>query len=63
VLNKGFFKYKLVPVGGGEFGLPQTLATMAKNNKIKILKAKHWHPIGNPDDIKSAEKVINKFVG
>ena len=62
VLNKDFFKYKLVPVGGGEFGLPQTLATMSRDHKIKILKAKHWHPIGHPEDIKSAEKVLEKFI-
>jgi dTDP-glucose pyrophosphorylase len=62
VLNKDFFKYKLVPIGGGEFGLPQTLVTMAKDYPIKILKAKHWHPIGHPEDIKSAEKVLNKFL-
>lgn len=62
VLNKNFFKYKLVPVGGGEFGLPQTLATMSKDHKIKILKADHWHPIGHPEDIKSAEKNLHKFI-
>lgn len=62
VLNKDFFKYKLVPVGGGEFGLPQTLATMSKDYNIKIVKAKHWHPIGHPEDIKIAEKQIKKFL-
>ena len=62
VLNKNFFKYKLVSVGGGEFGLPQTLATMSKDYSVKIVKAKEWHPIGNPDDIKSAEKVLHKFL-
>lgn len=62
MLNPIFFKYKLVPIGGGEFGLPQTLATIAKDHPIKIVKARHWHPIGHPEDIKSAEKVIKKFV-
>ncbi len=62
VLNKDFFKYKLVSVGGGEYGLPQTLVTMTKNFPIKIVKAKHWHPIGHPEDIKSAEKQIKKFL-
>jgi UDP-N-acetylglucosamine diphosphorylase / glucose-1-phosphate thymidylyltransferase / UDP-N-acetylgalactosamine diphosphorylase / glucosamine-1-phosphate N-acetyltransferase / galactosamine-1-phosphate N-acetyltransferase len=62
VLNKDFFKYKLVPIGGGEYGLPQTLAKMAKDHKIKILKAKHWHPIGNPGDLKKAGKVISRFL-
>jgi NDP-sugar pyrophosphorylase family protein len=62
VLSKNFFKYKLVPVGGGEFGLPQTLAAMSEDYPVKIVKAKHWHPIGNPGDIKSAEKVLHKFI-
>lgn len=62
VLNKDFFKYKLVSVGGGEYGLPQTLVTMTKDFPIKIVKAKHWHPIGHPEDIKSAEKHIKKFL-
>jgi bifunctional UDP-N-acetylglucosamine pyrophosphorylase/glucosamine-1-phosphate N-acetyltransferase len=62
VLNKNFFKYKLISVGGGEFGLPQTLATMSKDHQIKIVKARRWHPIGNPEDIKSAEKNLHKFI-
>lgn len=62
VLNNNFFKYKLVSVGGGEYGLPQTLVTMTKDFPIKIVKAKHWHPIGHPEDIKSAEKQIKKFL-
>lgn len=62
VLNKKFFDYDLVPVGGGEFGLPQTLAKMAKDYPVKIVKAQYWHPIGYPEDIKSAEKVISKFL-
>lgn len=62
VLNKDFFKYKLVSVGGGEYGLPQTLVTMTKDFPIKIVKAKHWHPIGHPEDIKSAEEQIKKFL-
>lgn len=62
MLNKKFFDYELVSVGNGEFGLPQTLATMAKDYPIKIVKATMWHPIGNPEDLKNAEKVINKFI-
>jgi NDP-sugar pyrophosphorylase family protein len=62
MLNKKFFDYDLVSVGNGEFGLPQTLATMAKDYPIKIVKATMWHPIGNPEDLKAAEQVIDKFV-
>lgn len=62
VLNKKFFDYELAPIGAGEFGLPQTLAKMAKDHEVKVLQARAWHPIGNPEDLKEAEKVLSKFV-
>lgn len=62
MLNKKFFDYELVPIGGGEFGLPQTLAKMAGEYKIKVEKATAWHAIGSPEDLKSAEKVLHKFL-
>jgi NDP-sugar pyrophosphorylase family protein len=62
MLNKKFFDYDLVPIGGGEFGLPQTFAKMAKEYKIKVEKATMWHAIGSPEDLKSAEKVLHKFL-
>jgi len=61
MLNRKFFDYDLVHIGGGEFGLPQTLAKMAKDHRIKVQKAIAWHPIGVPDDISAAEKVIHEF--
>ncbi len=62
ILDRRFFDYSLVSIGNGEFGLPQTIAKMAKDHKIKVEKATHWHAIGNPDDLKEAEKVLHKFV-
>jgi NDP-sugar pyrophosphorylase family protein len=62
MLNKKFFDYDLVPIGGGEFGLPQTMAKMARDHKIKVEKARAWHPIGNPDDLKKAEEVLHFFI-
>lgn len=61
VMNKKIFDYDLVPIGGGEFGLPQTLAKMAEKHPIKVEKATFWHAIGNPDDLIEAEKIIHKF--
>jgi dTDP-glucose pyrophosphorylase len=61
-LNKKFFDYELVPIGGGEFGLPQTLAKMSGDYNIKVEKATAWHSIGSPDDLKAAEKVLHKFL-
>ncbi|MEI6588041.1 MAG: nucleotidyltransferase family protein [Candidatus Moraniibacteriota bacterium] len=62
MLNKKFFDYDLVPIGGGEFGLPQTLAKMSSKYNIAVEKATEWHSIGSPDDLKSAEKVLYKFL-
>jgi len=61
-LNKIFFDYPLVKkstkIDEKEFGLPQTLATMAKDYKIKVVKAEFWHPMGYPEDILKAEKIM-----
>ena len=62
VITKEIFDYTLVPIGGGEFGLPQTLARMAKDYEVKVEKATIWHAIGNPEDLVAADKVIHKFV-
>ncbi len=34
------------------------MATMAKDYKIKVEKANFWHPLGYPEDISEAEKII-----
>jgi UDP-N-acetylglucosamine diphosphorylase / glucose-1-phosphate thymidylyltransferase / UDP-N-acetylgalactosamine diphosphorylase / glucosamine-1-phosphate N-acetyltransferase / galactosamine-1-phosphate N-acetyltransferase len=62
VIDKTFFDYPLVPISKTEFGLPQTLAQMAQCEKIKIIKACDWFPIGNPDDLGRAEEAIKRFV-
>jgi bifunctional UDP-N-acetylglucosamine pyrophosphorylase/glucosamine-1-phosphate N-acetyltransferase len=62
MLNKKFFDYDLVPISDTEFGLPQTMAQMARDHKIKVTKARGWHPIGNPEDLKKAEEVLHKFI-
>jgi len=61
VLSKDFFNYELVPIGNGEYGLPQTLATMTDKYKIKVEKASLWHPISCQEDLEAAEKIIHKF--
>jgi NDP-sugar pyrophosphorylase family protein len=63
VLNKKFFNYDLVKkkVSDKEYGLPQTLARMAKDYKVKVGKADMWHPIEHPENILTAEEVVKKF--
>jgi len=62
-LNKEFFNYPLVKKSANpaekEFGLPQTLAAMAKDYKIKAEKAQFWQPIGYPEDTLKAEEIIS----
>lgn len=62
VLNKKFFDYPLVSVSKTEFGLPQTLALMAQDENIKILTARDWFPIGNPEDLGKAEEAVKRFI-
>lgn len=62
ILDERFFDYDLVSIGNNEFGLPQTLAAVAKDHPVKILRAKVWYPIGKPEDLKKAERVLGKFL-
>jgi UDP-N-acetylglucosamine diphosphorylase / glucose-1-phosphate thymidylyltransferase / UDP-N-acetylgalactosamine diphosphorylase / glucosamine-1-phosphate N-acetyltransferase / galactosamine-1-phosphate N-acetyltransferase len=61
MINRKFFDYELVQIASGEYGLPQTLAHMTKEHKIKVEKATDWFPIGNANDLKKAEEIIHKF--
>ncbi|KKQ53488.1 MAG: Bifunctional protein GlmU [Parcubacteria group bacterium GW2011_GWD2_38_11] len=61
-LNKKFFDYSLVAIGKGEYGLPQTLALVAKDYPVKVEKANYWFPIGNPEDLEKAQEEIDKFI-
>lgn len=61
-LNEKFFDYDLVQITEKEFGLPQTLAVMAKDYPVKVMKTTRWMAIGNPDDLKKAQTEIEKFL-
>lgn len=62
VLNTEFFKYPLIDIGSGEYGLPQTLMQMKDKFEIYTEKASNWFPVGNPDDYGKARKIINEFI-
>ena len=63
VLNMNFFSYDLIPKkpGDSEFGLPQTMAQMAKDYEIKVIKAHYWFQITCPEDLEQAEKSLKKI--
>jgi len=59
VLDKNFFKYKLVKLKNkNEYGLPQTMVKMAKDYPIKIEKAFEWMQINDINGLKKAKKLI-----
>lgn len=62
ILNKKFFNYDLIQITDKEYGLPQTLAVMAKDYPVKVMKTTHWFPVGNPEDLEKAQTEIEKFM-
>lgn len=62
VLNEEFFNYDLVRITEKEFGLPQTVAVMAKSHPVKVMKATYWFPVGDPVGFKRAQAEIEKFL-
>jgi bifunctional UDP-N-acetylglucosamine pyrophosphorylase/glucosamine-1-phosphate N-acetyltransferase len=62
VLGKEFFDYELVPKAPGneEFGLPQTLVTMAQDIPIAIVKTENWVTATQPSDLEKVEIWLEK---
>lgn len=60
VLLPTYFNTPLALTNSGEFGLPQTIAKMVTDTKtlVLIVEANFWVPIGYPQDIQTAEKLI-----
>lgn len=60
VLTPDVFKYKLVAAqpGSVEFGLPQTIAVMAKDIPVKVVMADFWLNITTPEDLLTAEAIL-----
>jgi UDP-N-acetylglucosamine diphosphorylase / glucose-1-phosphate thymidylyltransferase / UDP-N-acetylgalactosamine diphosphorylase / glucosamine-1-phosphate N-acetyltransferase / galactosamine-1-phosphate N-acetyltransferase len=57
-----FFDFPLVAITETEFGLPQTLALLAKEYPVEVLKAQAWQPVGCPEDIPLGETFIQKYL-
>jgi len=56
VLDERFFDYDLVKIPSGEFGLPQTLAVMAKDYPVYVEKASFWLPLNTERDLERIRK-------
>ena len=62
VLKPEFFNYEPVKLTDrvGEWGLPQTVALMARDFPVEIVEATRWIKITTPEDLKSAEKLLTE---
>ncbi|MDO8558161.1 MAG: nucleotidyltransferase family protein [bacterium] len=61
VMGEEYFQHEPVRIPNGEIGLPQTLVKVAQSGtQIKVVKASFWHPIGYPQDLERAEKLLAK---
>jgi bifunctional UDP-N-acetylglucosamine pyrophosphorylase/glucosamine-1-phosphate N-acetyltransferase len=58
VLDERIFNYEPVQLESGEYGLPQTIAKMAKDHPVKLVKMNFWLPINSLKDLKRAEEVL-----
>lgn len=59
VLDESFFQAQPVEIQVSsykELGLPQTLATIAKNITIHAVEAHKWTPVGTPEQLNKAQK-------
>lgn len=63
VLDKRFFFSPMVKISETEYGLPQTLAQMARDNnyKVKVERASFWHSNTQASDLEKAEEIIENF--
>ena len=55
VLDERFFRVEPVKLPNGEFGLPQTLVQLVKQDvQIDLVQAQEWWPIGTPAELARA---------
>ncbi len=56
MLDMRYFEYPPVPIGGSstEFGLPHTLAIMAKEVPVHMVSATAWMQVSTPEDLDAA---------
>jgi bifunctional UDP-N-acetylglucosamine pyrophosphorylase/glucosamine-1-phosphate N-acetyltransferase len=62
VLNQDFWNYEKVLIGGGEYGLPQTIKKMCKEHRFKAVDLSSWVQINTSEDLEKANKIINEKI-
>jgi bifunctional UDP-N-acetylglucosamine pyrophosphorylase/glucosamine-1-phosphate N-acetyltransferase len=60
VLGTEIFNYPLIPIGNGEFGLPQTIVKALNDFPIKMVEETGWIQVTNPEDVERVEQLLTK---
>ena len=62
VLDERIFSYNPVKLTDreGEWGLPQTVAKMAKDHPVAVVEATRWIKVTAPEDLTLAEKLLSE---
>ena len=61
-LNKTFFAYEpeLINAASNEYGLPQTLAKIARDHEVKVHRANSYMQINTPEDLRRARRMLKE---
>ncbi len=61
ILTTNIFSFDMEKIEGSkEYGLPQTIVSMAKFLDVKIVEAKEWNQVTEPSDLKNLKRVLKK---
>ncbi len=60
VLDSRIFNYPPTRSENGEYYLTSMIAKMLKDHPVQAVETSFWHPIGYPDDLAAAERILQK---
>ncbi len=63
-LDTDFFSLPLVPIpvrNGSEYSLPHTLIQDPQNHPVQLFPATQWLPVGSPEELAKAEKIMQNI--
>jgi len=60
VLTPDFFSYEPPPHKNGELYLSTAVSLMARDHTIKPFLTRFWVPVGTPEDVENAERILKK---
>lgn len=58
VLDKRIFNYQPALMPSGEYGLPHTIAVMAADYPVEVVKASFWLPVNSLEQLQIAEQAL-----